>query len=410
MSSAFSSDFFVGNRHRLRETVSVELIVMTANGLLQRSNVDSAYLFYQDADFWYLTGIDEPDIVLVIDEGEEYLIVPERPAIREAFDGAVDHKPLTRRSGVRTVLDGKAGWERLGKRLKTLGTVATPAAPPVYLERYGIYTNPARASLASRLKSYNGKLNIKDLSHSLAGLRMIKQPQELKAMQSAIDITIATLQDVLEPARKQAYGYEYELEADITAGFRRRGAWGHSFEPIVAGGERACTLHNVSNDSALKPDELVVIDIGAEVEHYAADITRTVSLREPSERQRAVHQAVLDVQNYALGLLKPGARLPEYERKVRSRMGEHLLELGLIKTNTPKEVQKYYPHGTSHFIGLNVHDAGDYDHPLEPGVVLSCEPGIYITEEGIGVRIEDDVLITKSGNEVLTAKLAKESV
>jgi Xaa-Pro aminopeptidase len=406
MKSYFSSDFFTGNRKRLKEASGTGApIVVTANGLLQKSNVDSAHLFYQDADFWYLTGINEPDIILVMDGGDEYLIVPDRPAIREAFDGAVAYGPLAERSGVRTVVDGKAGWERLGRSLKKTGRASTPAAPPAYLERYGIYTNPARAGLAARLKSHTGRLKLLDLQPDLARLRMIKRPQELKAMQAAIDITIETMKDILKPSSRKTYRYEYEIEAELTRGFRRRGADGHSFEPIVAGGKRACTLHNVANDGRLAAGELVIIDAGAEVEHYAADITRTVSLGAPSKRQVEVHAAVLDVQRFALSLLKPGITFKDYESQVRNHMGGKLCELGLIKTNTPKNVQKFYPHGTSHYIGLNVHDAGDHDRPLEPGVVVSCEPGIYIPKEGIGIRIEDDVLITRTGNKVLSSAL-----
>lgn len=408
MTSYFSSDFFAGNRRRLSEASGADLMVVTANGLLQKSNVDSAHLFYQDADFWYLTGINEPDIILVMDGGDEYLIVPDRPAIREAFDGAVAYGPLAKRSGVRIVVDGKTGWERLGRSLEKTGRVLTPAAPPAYLERYGIYTNPARANLAARLKSHAGRLKLLDLQPDLARLRMIKQPRELKAMQAAIDITMETMKDVLKASSRKNYGYEYEVEAELTRGFRRRGADGHSFEPIVAGGERACTLHNVANDNRLAAGELVIVDVGAEVEHYAADITRTVSLRPPSKRQIEVHAAVLDVQRFALSLLKPGITFKDYESQVRHHMGGKLRELGLIKTNTPQNVQKFYPHGTSHYIGLNVHDAGDHDRPLESGVVVSCEPGIYIPKEGIGVRIEDDVLITKTGNKVLSSKLPKD--
>jgi Xaa-Pro aminopeptidase len=409
MATLFSSDFFAGNRQRLRQTAGHDApIVVTANGLLQKGSIDSAYLFYQDADFWYLTGIDEPDIILVIDGDDEYLIVPERPAIREAFDGAVTAGPLKSRSGVKTVLGGREGWERLEKLVKKSARVATPAAPPAYVDRYGIYANPAKANLAAALKSRNSRLKLLDARPVLARLRMIKQPVELEAMQAAIDITAATLKEVFKPAQIRKYDHEYELEADITRGFRRRGAWGHSFEPIVAGGKRACTLHNVSNDGVLDPKELVVVDVGAEVEHYAADITRTVSLGRPSKRQRQVHEAVLEVQRFALDLLKPGITFEDYEGQVRRYMGEQLRGLGLIKSSTPRGVQKYYPHGTSHFIGLDVHDAGDHDVPLAPGVVVSCEPGIYIPEEGIGIRIEDDVLITETGNKVLTDKLPRD--
>jgi Xaa-Pro aminopeptidase len=409
MESRFSSSFFAGNRQRLRELFTgTAPIVITANGLLQRGAIDSAYAFAQDANFWYLTGIDEPDIVLVMDRDKEYLIVPKRSASREAFDGAVVYEPLVRRSGIKSVLDDKAGWQQLGSRLKKVKHAATLPVLPRYVEQYGIYANPARAALVDKLKSYNGRLEVLDLGQHLMRMRMIKQPEELKAMQAAIDITVKTIKEAARPAKLRKYSHEYEIEAELARGFRARGADGHSFDPIVAGGKRACTLHNVANNSALKADELVIIDTGAEVEHYAADITRTISLGKPSRRQRAVHEAVLDVQRYALGLLKPGTVLKEYEKEVHQYMGEKLRELGLIKSISQDAVRRFYPHGTSHFIGLNVHDAGDYERPLEPGVVVSCEPGIYIPKGGIGVRIEDGVLTTPKGNKVLTAKLPRE--
>jgi Xaa-Pro aminopeptidase len=184
---------------------------------------------------------------------------------------------------------------------------------------------------------------------------------------------------------------------------------GHAFEPIVAGGPRACTLHNVANSGKLSADELVLMDVGAEIEHYAADITRTISLNgSPSRRQQAVHAAVLEVQEFALGLLKPGILLKEYEQQIEHFMGEKLRELGLIKIITHDGVRAYYPHATSHFLGLNVHDVGEYDRPLEPGVVMTVEPGIYIASEGIGVRIEDDVLVTPKGPKILSSKLPRD--
>jgi Xaa-Pro aminopeptidase len=155
-------------------------------------------------------------------------------------------------------------------------------------------------------------------------------------------------------------------------------------------------------------DELIVIDIGAEVEHYAADITRTISLKTVSRRQRSVHEAVQEIQRQAIELLKPGVLMKDYEQNIEQLMGEKLRELGLIKSITHEAVRHYYPHATSHFLGLNVHDAGDYNRPLEPGVVLTVEPGIYIPEEGIGVRIEDDLLITPKGNKILSNKLSRQ--
>ena len=238
-------------------------------------------------------------------------------------------------------------------------------------------------------------------------MRTIKQETELVALQRAIDITIDTLKEVTSDRQLKKYEFEYEIEADITRGFRRRGARGHAFSPIVAGGKRACTLHNVENSGMLASNELIVLDVGAEYGHYAADITRTVISGTPSSRQRDVYAAVLSVQEHAYTLLKPGITFREYEEEVVTFMGEKLRELGLIKTITEESVRKYYPHATSHYLGLNTHDTGDYDRPLEPGVVMTVEPGIYIPEEGIGIRIEDDVLITADGIKVMSAKLPK---
>lgn len=408
MESRFNSEFFAGNRQRLRELFTgTAPIIVSANGLLQRG-ADSTYGFAQDANFWYLTGIDEPDILLVMDRDKEYLIVPSRSASREAFDGAIAHEPLIRRSGVRFVYDDKTGWEQLAGRLKKVKHAATLAVPPAYVEQYGMYTNPARSALLQRLKTHKPELELLDLHQHLTRLRMVKQPVELEALQSAIDITIASIKESIRPAKLRAYTHEYQLEAELGRSFRRRGAAGHAFEPIVASGERACTLHNVANNGTLAADETVILDVGAEVEHYAADISRTICLGTPSRRQQAIHAAVLEVQGFALNLLKPGVLLKDYEQQIEHFMGEKLRELGLVKTISHEEVRKFYPHATSHFLGLNVHDVGDYERPLEPGMVLTVEPGIYIPGEGIGVRIEDDVLVTPRGIKILSDKLSRE--
>jgi Xaa-Pro aminopeptidase len=403
----FKHDFFEHSRSLLRSRIEdCEVIVITANGLLQMSS-DSTFPFRQDASFWYLTGINEPDITLVIDEDDEYVIVPERSASREAFDGAVDDIEITKLSGIRTVLDEKTGWERLHKRLKQVAKVAILQAPSGYVEQYGMYTNPSRARLTTKLKDANDQLELVDIRPILASLRVVKRPLELAAIQQAIDITIAGLREVTDPKNLLAASYEYEVEADLTRSFRHAGSAGHAFTPIVAAGKRACTLHNVANEGPLHAGQLLVLDVGADVAHYAADITRTVAIGEITERQRSVHRAVLEAQNFALTLLKPGALLKENEQKIEDFLGQKLIELGLITKIDHESVRAYYPHSTSHFLGLDVHDVGDYSQPLVAGMVLTCEPGIYIAEEGIGVRIEDDILITETGNVNLSEALQR---
>jgi Xaa-Pro aminopeptidase len=408
MKSYFNNEFFAGNRARLRELFTgTAPIVIAANGLLQRG-ADSPFAFRQDASFWYLTGINEPDVLLVMDRDSEYLIVPARDHNRQVFDGAIKWEELSRCSGIKTIMSDEDGWQQLGNRAKKVKHIATLPPAPTYLEHYGMYTNPARAVTVQRLKTYNIDLELLDIGPHLSRQRMIKQAAEIKAIQQAIDITVDSLKVALTPAKLKKYGFEYELEAQIGYGFRGRGAAGHAFEPIVASGPRACTLHNVANDGRLARGDLVVIDVGAEVEGYAADITRTVSLGPPSKRQQAVHAAVLEAQQFAFSLLRPGVSLKQYEQDVEHFIGEKLRELGLIKTISQKNVRKYCPHAISHFLGLNVHDIGDYDRPLGPGVILTVEPGIYIPKEGIGVRIEDDVLITEQGHAVLSDKLPRD--
>ncbi|MGH7196003.1 MAG: aminopeptidase P N-terminal domain-containing protein [Candidatus Saccharimonadales bacterium] len=408
MNDLFTAEFFSGNRARLRQLFSgTAPIVLAANGLLQRGG-DAAFCFAQDASFWYLTGIEDPDVILVLDKYKDFIILPEHGETRVTFDGRLDAELISQKSGIAEIMNSKNGWKHLAQRLKKVSHVATLPVAPVYIEAAGMYVNPARRRLRDQIKSLNASIELLDISKHIARQRCIKQPAEIAALQAAIDVTIDTFQDILRPDNLAKYQFEYQIEADISRGLRFRGAAGHAFEPIVAGGERACTVHNFSNNAQLQSGELLVLDVGAEAQHYAADISRTVALNNhPSPRQLAVHEAVSEVQDYALSLLKPGLNLKNYEPEICNFMGEKLRELGLIKTILETNVRQFYPHSTSHFIGLNVHDVGDYSQPLAPGMVLSCEPGIYIKDESIGVRIEDDVLITPEGNQVLSRRLPR---
>lgn len=402
----FSSEFFAGNRQRLKTLFTgTAPIILTANGLLQR-NGDCTYTFRQDSNFWYLTGTNEPDIILVLDKDSEYFILPERANHRDVFDGAISGKNLSEQSGVITILDAKTGWKKLKSRLERVMHVATLAPSPAYLESHNFYVNPARAQLINRLKECNENLELLDLRQHIMLMRMVKQKPELSAIQRAINITNSTIKNVSRRNFAQ-YKSEFEIEAAISNGFNIRGATGSAWVPIVANGKNACTIHSIAKRTALNRKGLLLLDVGAEVSNYSADISRTYSLDQPTKRQEIVFAAVLDVQDFALSKLKPGVVIKEYEKLVEQYMGEKLRELGVIKTIESKEVRKYYPHATSHFLGLDTHDVGDYTRPLEPGMVLTVEPGIYLPKEGIGVRIEDDVLITKTGHKVLSAALPR---
>jgi Xaa-Pro aminopeptidase len=401
MQTFFEASFFTANRSKLQAMVGEVPIVITASGTLQRAG-DEAYKFQQDSNFWYLTGIVHPDIVLVITPSETYLIVPTLSFERQAFDGAIDIDELAKRSGITYIVSEREGWAKLKLVLGESKKAATLAALPSYMKRHRLFTAPYRRRLIEKLKRVQPGLELQDIRMHLAELRSIKQPQELAAIQQAIDITTATIDDIRKTATLEKVAHEYELEAAITYGFRSRGAEGHAFSPIVGAGKHTTTLHHVDNNGPVTKGDLIVIDIGADVEHYAADITRTIIAGPVTARQAVVHKAVLEVQEYALLELRPGVFPRAYEKAVEIFMGEKLRQLGLIHDGSHEMIRHYFPHATSHFMGLDVHDVGDYSKPLAPGMVVTCEPGIYIPEEGIGVRIEDDVLITETGNQVLS--------
>ncbi len=406
MTDFFSQSFFAGNRARLRqEHNSKSPIIITAHVSLQKA-ADEAYIFHQDRSFWYLTGIDEPGATLVMDADDEYIILPERDAVQDLFDGEFSDQELSKKSGITTILPAKDGWKRLGVTLKQTQKAATLSAGPAYIEVIGLYTNPARALLTRRLKKLSPDIELTDLRPTLMRMRMVKQAPEIKAIERAVEITMASIEDATTRANLDSYKHEYELEAEFACGIRKRGAAGHAFSPIVAGGKNACTIHYMENNDKLANNQLIVMDVGAEVDHYAADITRTVVKGEPTKRQVAVVNAVKEALEFGIDHLKPGAIFAECEKHVRAYVGEKLLELGLTKDTTDASIRKYYPHAP-HYLGLDVHDVGDYQIPLEPGMVLTIEPGIYIPEEGIGVRIEDDILITKNGHKVLSQRLPR---
>jgi Xaa-Pro aminopeptidase len=407
MSVHFDPEFFTRNRARLRGLFpDKSLIILTANGILQRS-ADNPFAFHQDPSFWYFAGTTEPDLILVMDHDEDYLILPGRSDFHDLFDGALDRDGLKQSTGIGTLYDEEEGWKKLAKPLKKLGKAHTVTAPPQYLEPYGFYPNPARARLETRLREVSPKVEFTDIREQIANLRIIKQAVEIDAIQEAVDVTVEGIKYVTESWRGVSYEYEYEIEADLSREFRRTGAGGHAFSPIIAGGLRACTIHNQSNQAKLDHEELVLLDVGAAVGMYNADISRTISLGKPTKRQKAVHDAVVDAQEYGISLLKPGVSFKDCELEVRKFMGKKLKELKLINSaEDEEEIRKYYPHAP-HYLGLDVHDAGDYKRPLEAGMVLTVEPGIYIPEESLGVRIEDDILITKDGCSILSEKLPK---
>lgn len=402
MTDIFTADFFINNRQKLLQQTEAKLVVLSANGLLQRS-ADTTFPFRQDSNFWYLTGVSEPDYVLVLERDEVFLIAPKRADHRDQWDGLIDKRAVKSISGIKQIVEHHEGWTKLDMLLKKHKKVHTITPVEAYFDHFGFYANPSKGVLLSSLAKHR-KLEQVDIRLNIARLRQIKQPEEIQAIQKAIDITAKSLKSVKRKLSK--YTNERQIVADLSRDFINASADGHAYQPIVATGGNATTIHYIKNNQDIHANDLVLLDVGAEVQGYSADITRTYSTSTPSKRQISVHKAVLSVQEQAFALLKPGIDMKKYEKTVDSIMAIELKKLGLLDdVNDKKRLKKYYPHLTSHFLGLDTHDAADYKQPLKAGMVLTVEPGIYIPDENIGVRIEDDVLVTDDGIKVLSSGL-----
>lgn len=399
MQSAFTKSFFINNRLKLRAELPEDYpIVLIANGSLQRT-ADTTFPFQQESSFWYLTGLNEPDIIFVMHPTYEYIILPHTDSVKAIFDGSIDIPNLKLRSGISQTYNATEGWNKLIADLKHDKALYTIYPEPEFEKHSRIYANPAQRHALDKLRRHISGIKLHNVTEQVAEMRMRKQPPEVAAIETAVQITTETIKEIRLSKNLVKLQTEYALEAAITNGFRSRGASGHAYAPIVASGDHAATLHYVSNNGSLNAKELIVADVGAEFEHYAADITRTFSLTKPTTRQQAILSSVIGVQHRAAELLRPGVLLREYEQTVAKYIGEALYDLKLTANKQDiHAIRKYFPHASSHFLGLDVHDAGNYDIPLEASMVLTCEPGIYIPEEGIGVRIEDDIIITDTGN------------
>lgn len=398
------TSFFKNNRARLFNSLDVDVLIITANGLVQKS-ADQAFPFRQDSNFYYLTGIDEPDLVLVITAEEEFIITSDFFTKNQSITGYFDTRYFSQISGIANFKDEREGWRSVNRALQANHNIATLMPGPTKLPHHGIYTNPARRQLLAKIRRHLDGAKITDARKQLATLRMIKQPIELSLIQQSIDITSDTLKDVLSRRKLSRYKDTFDINQAILSGFLDRGGSGHVFDPIIAVGKDAVAIHYPKLGRPLKKGQLLLCDVGSGYGHYGADITRTVSIGQPSSRQVAVFNAVKYVQTEAMKLLKPDVDMKDYEHRIEELIGERLKDLELISSITTKSVRQYYTHACSHSLGLDTHDVADYTQPVREGMVMTVEPGIYIPEEGIGVRLEDVVYITNYGCQLMSKNL-----
>lgn len=395
--------FFSNNRQSLSQTLNGGVVVLSAYAQMQRGN-DMAFAFEQEANFWWLTGIDYPDWWVIIDgtRGKSWLVAPKISESHQIFDGSLSAAAAKAISGVDAVLSNDEAQDLLRDLSKKHSVVHALGEQP-HAEHFDFVMNPAIKSM----REHVGRLfaTVQDCRKQLAVLRAIKQPDEITAIKSAIAVTIDGFERV--KSKLASTNYEYEIEAEFNYHFRTHGADGHAYDPIVAGGKNACTLHYIANSDKLKKRQLVLLDIGARHGGYAADITRTYAYGEPTKRQIDVHAAVQLAQQEIITLIQPNLSVEQYQRDVDRIMSNALMSIGLMRDiDDTENYHKYFPHAISHGLGIDVHDSLGSPKYLEPGMVLTVEPGIYIPEEGIGVRIEDDILVTSSGNVNMTKRLS----
>jgi Xaa-Pro aminopeptidase len=418
---------FAERRQRVREAMGEGAVaILLGAPMVTRSN-DTEYPFRQDSDFWYLTGFDHPNAIAVLrsDAGPPYTLYvePRDPAAetwtgyRPGVEGAVrDHEADAahpRGEFSAHLPELVAGAQRL---YHVLGRDAK------------IDARIAEIREELRRRSRQGASPpdvIVDPRAILHEMRLRKQPAELDLMRRAAAISIEGHQEAARRARPGVF--EFELEAVIDYTFRRRGARGPAYTTIVAAGSNATVLHYVRNDCKLRAGGLVLVDAGCELEGYASDVTRTYPVGgRMSGPGRDLYQVVLAAQAAALERCRPGSTLPDVHDAAVRVLVQGLVDLSLLHGAVDELVaseahKPFYMHGTSHWLGLDVHDVGAYrregaPRPLEPGMVFTVEPGLYVAESaegvdprfrGIGIRIEDDVVVTEDGHENLTAALPK---
>lgn len=396
------AQFFTANRERLIDELRAGSYVIGAYTQLQRGG-DTAFRFEQEANFWWLTGVDAPDWVLIVDgvRRRTWLVAPEKSSAHQIFDGNLDPDMAQKISGVDEVVSADEG-QRILRDLAKKHPVIYSLGDAPYIEYVDFVLNPAPKKLYEQLE--RTFQSVQSCRKEIARLRAIKTKSEIRAITKAVNLTIEAFSSARQ--RIDDYRGEYEIEADFTHHFRSKNAT-HAYDPIVASGANAGTLHYVQNTQRLRAHQLVLADIGARVDGYAADITRTYAYREATPFQQSVHEALVAAHDQIIALIMPGVQFDAYQEQVDAIMKRALRELALLPDiQDEARYRRYFPHAVSHGLGVDVHDSLGGYHEFRPGMVVTVEPGIYIPEKNIGLRIEDDIIVTDSGRKNLSSRLS----
>ncbi len=407
MNNTIPNSLFIRNRTNFAAQLPPKSVaVFTANEAMPR-NGDEFYPFRQQSDFFYLTGINEENAFLLIapdypDETmREVLFIEPYDEVKATWQGEMlDNAQATKLSGITTVKGSDAFWMTLNDIVFS-GYGETIFLNSYEYPKYECAVETIQKRFVQQVKARYPIHQYGRTAPILNALRMIKSEEEIAVTRQACDITAQAFRRCLATVKPGMY--EYEVQAEIEYEFKRNGASGHAYAPIIAGGKNGCCLHYSKNQSLLNDGDLLLFDIGCELKNYSSDLSRTIPINGKfTPRQADCYNAVLRVMKEITKLYRPGGTINLINETTHRLMEQEMIKLGLFTTeevkhqdpNKPLE-RKYLMHGMSHHIGLDVHDSIDKFKPFEPGMILTCEPGIYIREEGIGIRIENDLLITE---------------
>jgi Xaa-Pro aminopeptidase len=404
------SQLFVTNRKKLTNALKPHSLALFNSNDLMPTNADGHLPFRQNNDLFYLSGVDQENSILVIcpdfpdKKYREVLFLQETNEQIATWEGHKLTKEEARElSGVQTIV-WTSEFGRLFHHMMTMGGVEN-----VYLNTNEHYRSEIKvetrdARFIEWCKKNYPLHEYQRVAPLMAQLRSVKSTEEIDLMQQACNITESAFRRVLKFVKPGVK--EYEIEAEYVHEFLRNGSRGFAYTPIIASGANSCVLHYIENDKVCKDGDILLLDVGAEYANYNADLTRSIPVNgRYSKRQREVYDAVLRVMRAANKMLRPGVVYFDYHKEIQKLIESELIGLRLIsKTdvkNQPKEkpaFQKYFMHGTSHMLGLDVHDVGNMHAKVREGQVWTIEPGIYIKEEGLGIRIENNVVIGTKRN------------
>ena len=399
---SINPNLFINNRSLLANKLKENSIAIFNSNDVMPTNSDGTMPFKQNSDLFWLTGVDQEESLFAMTKKngkiEEFLFVKETNEIIAIWEGAkLSKESATKNSGIKNVYWLSDIEKLLNKEISN--TASLYLNKNIHSRATSLVQTRDDRFREQIMKSFPDK-SIDEIAPIMHELRFIKSDLEIGLMQKACDITEKGLRRIL-PIIKPGIA-EFEIEAELMHEFLSNRSAGFAYQPIIGSGLDSCVLHYVDNNKRCLDGDILLMDFGAEYANYASDLTRTVPVNGRfSERQKNIYSAVHRVMKEATNMLRPGTDHKQMQQEVIKIMEEELIGLGLfsrldVKNQDPKNpcYRKYFMHGTSHSLGLDVHDVGDTTTPMQPGMVFTCEPGIYIREEGIGIRLENDILVT----------------